>query len=68
MGTNNGMEGHIVFTNELVQFHILGILPPLLPIVPIKIVSVSVSFGNTHIANTGVEPHVEDFVLVLFVA
>ena len=62
------MEGHIVFTKELVQFHFLGILPPLLPIAPIKIVSVSVSLGDAHIAHRSVEPNVGDFILVLFVA
>ena len=66
MVTNNRMEWHIVFTEEVVQFDFLRVLPPPFPIAPIKIGSVGVILGNARVANAGVEPHVKNLRRILF--
>ena len=54
------MEGDIVLAHELVELYILGVLPPL------QIVVWEILLGDADIADRGVEPDVEDFLLVVF--
>jgi hypothetical protein len=49
------MERHIVFTHELVQFHLRGILPPLFPVR-------NVFGGDADIADGSIEPDIKHFV------
>lgn len=64
--THNRMEWHIVFTEEVIQFDMLRVLPPLFPIASIKIVPVCVILGNARVTNAGIEPDVKDLRGILF--
>ena len=59
-GEDNRVKGNVVFADELDQLHLLGILPPLLPLVG--------KIGRDgDIADRGIEPDVKNLVLeVLF--
>ena len=50
------MERYVVLAHELVQLDILGVLPPLLPIL-------GVSGSDGGVTNGGIEPDIEDLVL-----
>lgn len=51
------MEGHIVLAHELIEGNIIGVLPPLLPLVGIV-------GRDGRIADAGIKPHVNDLLLV----
>lgn len=51
------VEGHIVLAHELIEGDLIGILPPLLPLIGIV-------GRDGGIADTGVEPHVDDLLLI----
>ena len=53
------MERDVVLSNELEEVNVLRLLPPIPPVV--GIVS-----GDGYVAYWGVEPYVEDLVLVAF--
>ena len=50
------MECRVVFAHELVQLHVLLVLPPLLPLI-------DVVCCDGDVANWSVKPHVKDLVL-----
>lgn len=51
------MKRYVVLAHKLIEFDIVGIMPPLLPL--IRIVR-----SDRNIAYTRVEPHVHDLVLI----
>lgn len=53
------MESQVILSHELVQLHVLSVLPPLLPLV-------AVVGGDRDVADGGIEPNIEDFVSILF--
>jgi len=57
-GEDHSVESQVVLSHELVQLHVLSVLPPLLPLV-------AVVGGDGDIADGSIEPHIEDFVSVL---
>ena len=56
-GEDDGVEGDVVLAHELHQTDLLGVAPPLLPLL-------GVVGGDTDIADRGIEPHIEHLVLV----
>jgi len=50
------VEGNVVLAHELVELNILGVLPPLLPLL-------GVSCCDRRVADGGIEPDVEDLTL-----
>ena len=56
----NTVEGDVVLAHELVELHVLRVLPPPLP------AGVGVVGSDRQIADGGIIPHVEYFVLVVF--
>lgn len=53
------VERHVVFTHELIQLYILGVLPPLGPIV-------SVVGSDARVTDRCVEPDIEDLLFIAF--
>lgn len=60
------MEWDIVFSQEVKQLDMLGILPPLFPVAPLEIVSICVGLGDARVPNASVKPHVEHLGRILF--
>ena len=56
---NDGVEGYVVFADKLEKLDLIRIPPPLLPIG-------GMGRGDRNISDTGIKPHVENFVLVSF--
>lgn len=52
---DHSMESHVVFSHELIQLHILLVLPPLLPLV-------GVPSSDRDITDRSVKPDIEHFV------
>jgi hypothetical protein len=53
------VESDIVLAHKLEQFHVLFVLPPLLPLV-------SIACSNRDVADRSIEPNVEHFLFELF--
>jgi hypothetical protein len=56
---DDGMEYHVILSDELIQLNIIGVPPPFLPLV-------SVAGGDRDIPNTGIEPGIYDLLLVIW--
>ena len=54
------VEGNVVFAHELVELDIIGVFPPLVPVL------LCVAGSNRQVANGGIEPHIENLVGILF--
>lgn len=59
-GEDDTVEGDVVLAHELVELHVLRVLPPPLP------AGVGVVGSDRQIPDGGIIPHVEYFVLVVF--
>ena len=53
-GEDHCVEGNVVLSHKLVELDIVGVLPPLLPLV-------GVVSGDRDVSDRGIEPHVEHF-------
>lgn len=56
---------NVVLAEELVQFDVLRVQPPLLPLFSYDVVAVGVSLCDGDVANTSIEPNVKHFSSIL---
>jgi hypothetical protein len=56
-GENDSVEGNVILAHELVQADVLGVVPPLLPLI-------CVVCSDGDVTNAGVEPDVQDLLVV----
>ena len=53
------MEGNVVFAHELVELNIIGVLPPLVPVL------LCIAGSNRQVTDGSIEPHIKNFVGIL---
>ena len=53
------VESDIILAHKLIKLHVLGVLPPLLPLI------LSVVSSNGQVSNRRIKPYIEHFLFVL---
>lgn len=67
MDSQKGHIRHIVLAHELIKLDVLRVLPPLLPVRAIQVIAIDQVLGNGDVANTSIEPNIEDLLCILLV-
>jgi hypothetical protein len=57
---DHSVESDIILAHKLIKLYVLGVLPPLLPLI------LSVVSSNRQVSNRRIKPYIEHLLLILF--